>query len=291
MAAGPQDAKPLDSALLLERPLPQVDSDADKNTRGRVLAVGGSVRVPGGLMLTCEAALRAGAGKVQAAVPASLAVPTGIAMPEIGMIALPESDGEIGNPAPLAEALGFADAVVAGPAMASDEAGARVAKALCEAEPVLVLDALVLRALTGCTERIAARSGRTILTPHTGEMAALLECEADEIERDPAAAARAGAERYGAVVVVKGPTSFIAGPDGELFAYAGGGAGLATGGSGDVLAGIAAGLAARGAAPLDAVLWAVWLHGEAGRRCGERIGPVGFLSRELLAIVPSLMRG
>ena len=74
-------------------------------------------------------------------------------------------------------------------------------------------------------------------------------------------------------------------------AYAGGGVGLATGGSGDVLAGIAAGLAARGAEPLAATLWAVWLHGEAGRRCAEQIGPLGFLARELLAHVPALMRG
>jgi hydroxyethylthiazole kinase-like uncharacterized protein yjeF len=291
MASARDDSVPLDSALLLERPLPQVDADADKNSRGRVLAVGGSARVPGGLMLTVEAALRAGAGKVQAAVPATLALPTGVAMPEIGVIALPETDGEIGDPAPLAEAIGHADAIVAGPAISDAEAGARVAAALCEAAPVLVLDALVLPALPALTARIKARGGRTILTPHAGETAALLECEAAEIERDPAAAARAGAERYGAVVVVKGPISFVAGPDGELFAFAGGGAGLATGGSGDVLAGIAAGLAARGATPLDATLWAVWLHGEAGRRCAERIGPVGFLSRELLAFLPALMRG
>jgi NAD(P)H-hydrate repair Nnr-like enzyme with NAD(P)H-hydrate dehydratase domain len=121
-------------------------------------------------------------------------------------------------------------------------------------------------------------------------MAALLECDAEAVERDPAAAARRAADRYQAVVVMKGPVSFVASPDGQLFAFAGGGPGLATGGSGDVLAGIAAGIAARGASPLDAALWAVWLHGEAGRRCAEQIGPVGFLARELLAHVPALMR-
>jgi NAD(P)H-hydrate repair Nnr-like enzyme with NAD(P)H-hydrate dehydratase domain len=90
--------------------------------------------------------------------------------------------------------------------------------------------------------------------------------------------------------MLKGSTSLVADHEGRLFAYAGGGVGLATGGSGDVLAGIAAGLAARGASPLDAALWAVWLHGEAGRRCAEQIGPVGFLARELLAHVPGLMK-
>jgi NAD(P)H-hydrate repair Nnr-like enzyme with NAD(P)H-hydrate dehydratase domain len=122
-------------------------------------------------------------------------------------------------------------------------------------------------------------------------MAAMLEWPAERVEQDRVAAVTFAAERFGAVVVLKGSTSLVAAPHGELFAYAGGGVGLATGGSGDVLAGIAAGLAARGAAPLDAALWAVWLHGEAGRRCAEQLGPLGFLARELLAHVPPLMRG
>ena len=137
---------------------------------------------------------------------------------------------------------------------------------------------------------LAARSQPALLTPHVGEMAAMLDCHADEVEADRAAAVRHAADRYGAVVILKGSTSLIADRSSPLFAYAGGGVGLATGGSGDVLAGIAAGLAARGASPLEAALWAVWLHGEAGRRCAEQIGPVGFLARELLAHVPGLMR-
>ncbi|WP_423141538.1 NAD(P)H-hydrate dehydratase [Parablastomonas sp. CN1-191] len=281
---------PLDSALLLERPLPRPEPGADKNERGRVLAIGGSAGVPGGVALTAEAALRAGAGKVQVAVPAPLALPLGVAMPEIGVIALAETGGEIADCTALGDALAYCDAVVAGPAMASAEAGERVADALLEGAPVLVLDAMVLTGLAARADAVKARGGRTILTPHPGEMAALLECEPERITADPAAAAREGAARYGAVTLVKGPTTFIADPDGALFAFAGGGVGLATGGSGDVLAGIAAALAARGAAPLDAALWAVWLHGEAGRRCGEQVGPVGFLARELLPLIPSLMR-
>jgi NAD(P)H-hydrate repair Nnr-like enzyme with NAD(P)H-hydrate dehydratase domain len=129
-----------------------------------------------------------------------------------------------------------------------------------------------------------------VLTPHIGEMAALLECDAAGIEADRPAAVRRAAAHFGAVVMLKGSTTLVADPGGALFAYAGGGVGLATGGSGDVLAGIVAGLAARGAPPLEATLWAVWLHGEAGRRCAEQIAPLGFLARELLAQVPGLMR-
>ena len=96
-----------------------------------------------------------------------------------------------------------------------------------------------------------------------------------------ASAARRAAERYDAVALVKGRFSFIAAPDGRAFRFEGGGIGLATSGSGDVLAGIVGGLAARGADPLTATLWGVWLHGEAGRILTRQVGRVGFLAREL----------
>jgi hydroxyethylthiazole kinase-like uncharacterized protein yjeF len=284
---------PLNSTLLRERSLPAPSPDADKNARGRVLAVGGCAGVPGGLALTCEAALRAGAGKVQAAVPHTLALAMGMALPEIGVIALPEDQGEIADAGPLAEPMGACDAVIAGPAMIDGAAGGRVVAALLEhgTEAVLVLDAAALTDLHSRAAALRAYRGGTILTPHVGEMAALLECDAAEVETDREGAARRAAERYGAVALLKGSTTFVAAPDGQTFAFAGGGVGLATGGSGDVMGGLAAGLAARGAEALDAALWAVWLHGEAGRRCAEQVGPLGFLARELLAHVPGLMRG
>ena len=104
-------------------------------------------------------------------------------------------------------------------------------------------------------------------------MARLLDCAPEEVEIDPLAAARRAAERYDAVALVKGGVSFIAAPDGRIFRFEGGGVGLATSGSGDVLAGIVGGLAARGADPLTATLWGVWLHGEAGRILTEQGRP------------------
>lgn len=285
----------LDSDWLREHPLPAPDRHADKNARGRVFAIGGCAQVPGGLLLTAEAALRAGAGKVQVATVASTAMAMGMAMPEIAVFPMEEdARGEI---APLAEGMekdiARADAVIVGPAMRCGEAaGAAIDRLLagaCDA-PALIVDAAALMSLVPRAGRLAARERPAVLTPHVGEMAAMLECGAGEIEADREGSVRRAAERYGGVVVLKGSTSLVAAPDGALFAYAGGGVGLATGGSGDVLAGIAAGLAARGAAPLDAAIWAVWLHGEAGRRCAEQIGPIGFLARELLAHVPGLMR-
>lgn len=286
---------PLDSGWLRAHPLPQPDQHTDKNGRGRVLAIGGCRQVPGGIQLTAEAALRAGAGKVQVATVACAALAVGIAMPEVAAIGLPETDaGEIADVAAIARNLMSCDAVIAGPAMSCALAAGEITDRLLassDCTATLVLDAAALMGLASRADALARRDVPAVLTPQIGEMAAMLEWPAERVEQDRVAAVTFAAERFGAVVVLKGSTSLVAAPQGELFAYAGGGVGLATGGSGDVLAGIAAGLAARGAAPLDAALWAVWLHGEAGRRCAEQLGPLGFLARELLAHVPALMRG
>lgn len=286
---------PLDSTWLREHPLPPPDPDADKNARGRVLMVGGCRKVPGGIQLTAEAALRAGAGKVQIGTVRSVAVALGMALPEVAVFHLEETTGgEIaGLDADLIVNLDRSDAVLLGPASADGEAAGAVLDAVlaetCQCP--LVLDAAVLMSLAVRNDVLGARDHPLILTPHIGEIAAMLELPAAEIERDRAGAALEAASRFGAAVVLKGSTSYLADSEGTLLAYAGGGVGLATGGSGDVLAGIAAGLAARGAGPLEALAWSTWLHGEAGRRCAETIGPLGFLARELLAQVPGLMRG
>lgn len=289
------DAIPLDSDWLRDHPLPRPNDHADKNARGRVLAAGGCATVPGGIALTAEAALRAGAGKVQVATVAGSAALLGVAMPEVAVFALPEGpDGEIAAcAAALAGRLDQVDAVVAGPAMACRHAAQRLLEAVFgdAGKATLVLDAAALFALPRCPAAAAPHDRALVLTPHPGEMAGLLKRDPAAIAGDRAGAVRRAADCYGAVCVLKGATTLIADPHGRLFAFAGGGVGLATGGSGDVLAGLVAGLAARGAPPLDAALWAVWLHGEAGRRCAERIGPIGFLARELLAHVPGLMRG
>lgn len=282
----------LDRDWLRAHPLPRPDPDADKNGRGRVLAIGGSRGVPGGICLSAEAALRAGAGKVQIATVAEAAMAIGLALPECAVIALPaDAAGEIADAAPALGRLERCDAVMAGPAMADGAAGARMVDQLLEAGGAwpLLLDAAALMELGPRAARLRERASPAILTPHLGEMAHMLACEAARVSGDREGQARAAAEHFGAVVVLKGSTSLVAMPDGEVLAFAGGGVGLATGGSGDVLAGIAAALAAQGAPPREAAAWAVWLHGEAGRRCAEQIGPVGFLARELIAHVPALL--
>jgi hydroxyethylthiazole kinase-like uncharacterized protein yjeF len=161
----------------------------------------------------------------------------------------------------------------------------------CAAGIPLVLDAAVLGSLAPRADALRAWKGGAIVLPHAGEMARLLQCDAEEVGADPLGAARRAAERFNVVAVMKGQSSYIVAPDGQAFRFKGGGVGLATSGSGDTLAGIVGGLCARGADPLTAALWGVYLHGEAGRRLSKDVGRVGFLAREILDLVPRLMEG
>lgn len=286
----------IDLDWLTDHPLPTHPYDSDKDDRGHVVVVGGSGRVPGGVRLTGEAALRVGAGRLHLAVPERLAIPLGLALPEAGIIAMAETEaGEIGGelPADFLKAIGRCDSLVVGPAMANREAAGPLVEALlaCELGSArLVIDAAGIGSLGTKPEAVRRFANRAVVTPNGGEMAGLLGCEIDEVMAAPDAAASKAVERLGIAVILKGPRSLIATPDGELLSYSGESIGLATSGSGDVLAGILGGLLARGVPLRDACAWAVWLHGEAGRRLSEDWGPVGFLARELLQLVPRLIR-
>ena len=100
---------------------------------------------------------------------------------------------------------------------------------------------------------------------------------------------RYSSRRYDALVLVKGPESHVVTPAGDSWKYRGGGPGLGVSGSGDTLAGILGGLLARGAGPLEALLWSVWLHGEAGAALARKVGPIGFFAREIAGEVPALL--
>jgi hydroxyethylthiazole kinase-like uncharacterized protein yjeF len=128
-----------------------------------------------------------------------------------------------------------------------------------------------------------------LLTPHAGEMAHLSGIAKEEIGGAPDRIAFEAAQRWNAVVALKGARTVIATPEGERLQHDGGNVGLATSGSGDVLAGIIAGLAARGADLTQAASWGVALHARAGERLAERMGKLGYLARELCDEVPSLL--
>jgi len=286
----------LDAGLLGGFPLPEVAEDSGKEDRGRLLVVAGSRELAGAALLAGVAALRAGAGKLQIGTAQSIAAPLAVAVPEARVIGYPETEeGCIAEQgiAPLVRWAEAAQAVAVGCGMQAGPPLRRLLDKLlgCGACCPLVLDAAVLDCLPSLAEAVCGRQGGTILLPHAGEMARLLGRDRAAVEADPLAAAREAAARFNAVALVKGGCSFVAAPDGRGFAFEGGGVGLATSGSGDVLAGLVGGLAARGADPLTATLWGVWLHGEAGRILTGRVGRLGFLAREIAGEVPALLEG
>ena len=285
----------VDAALLRAMPLPHHGDDADKEARGRILVIGGSRAVPGALLLAGVAALRAGAGKLQLATVESLAPHIGIAVPEALVMALPETPGGDIAPEgvrPLIDRLCRCDAVLIGPGMLDEDAATRLTLEALRADgPAFVIDAGALCNLKAEAGALARHGGRIVVTPHAGEMARLMDLPAETIAEDPFAVATRAAHELGAVVALKGARTAIAAPDGRTWAYSQGRVGLATSGSGDTLAGVIAGLLARGASPEAAAIWGVYLHGEAGNRLSASRGPVGFLARELLAEIPAIMAG
>jgi ADP-dependent NAD(P)H-hydrate dehydratase len=281
---------PLDRDLLDRHPLPP--SSGDKEDHGRILIVAGSRDVPGAALLAAYGAMRSGAGKLQIACPDVIAIPLGMEMPEAKVVGhASHRDGGLAKSAipDLADLASRTDAIVAGPGLEQNGAAAPLGRALLELGKPMAIDAALLHILPDCEGEVRRAAVPPILLPHAGEMASLLGCEASEIEADPVAAGRRCASRYRCLVLVKGAQSHVVEPGDEAWKYEGGGPGLGVSGSGDVLAGIVGGLLARGAEPLTALLWAVWLHGEAGRRLAGKVGKLGFLAREIPAEVPSLL--
>lgn len=278
----------VDAAFLRSQPLPALAPRSDKEARGRILVVGGGAEVPGAVLLTGEAALRAGAGKLQLAATTAFAGGLALAVPEARVITA-SAEAELGPEA--AEALSGpasrSDAVVVGPGMMDERGAATLAARLLDSAPeaAFVLDAGAMTAI-GQHAGAAKSARRLVLTPHPGEMAALSGRTKEAVLADPVAVAREMAARFGAVVALKSSDTWIVTPDGLCWIHRNGAPGLATGGSGDVLAGVIGGLLARGAAPAQAAAWGVWLHARAGARLAERIGPMGFLARELLPEIP-----
>ena len=281
----------------LLRSFPVPAPGEDKDARGRVLVAGGNRQVPGAALLAAEAAMRVGAGKLQVATGRETAPRIALRLPEALVMGLPETaEGDIapGAASELANAAMRADGLLLGPGMMDTSAAMALVKGVLARldpakAPQIALDAGALCGQEVLREALRPHAGRAVLTPHAGEMAGILGVERSAVEADPLGTGRHAAALLQAVVVVKGAQTHVVSPAGEAWSYAGGGVGLATSGSGDVLAGLLAGLLARGAPPVSAAVWAVWLHGEAGASLARRIGPVGFLARELAAEVPRLM--
>ena len=277
-------------------PLPAVGENDDKEARGVVLTIGGSIHVPGAMRLAAEGAQRAGAGKLQVATVRQCAMALGVAIPEALIVSLATShNGEVDaalSAKVLHKRITRADAVLIGPGMMNVANAVslvrRIAPSLMPGT-TLVLDGTAILALGADDTLLHGRDVHSIITPHAGEMASLLEIPVEDVRANASAVAQHCAERFQCVVVLKGGETWIAHPTAPLLCYRDGKAGLATSGSGDVLAGVVTGLAARGASPTIAAAWAVWAHGSAGNKLTRSVGKIGFIARELLPEIPSLL--
>lgn len=296
------EATDVDADLLQRWPLPQPGAGGDKELRGHVLVLGGSREMPGAVILAATAALRAGAGKLTIATGASVAQLVALAMPEARVIGLEEHDTDgfrldaLDSLDPLADRVG---AVLVGPGMRDPACTARLVHALLPhlhaADVDLVLDACAMDVLlhppADRPHDGPMRFERpVVMTPHCGEMAHLTGIDKDALVEAPDAPALAAARDWNAVIALKGARTVIAAPDGAMWQHEGAGnIGLAISGSGDVLAGIIAGLLARGAEPAQAACWGVALHARAGDRLAARLGTLGYLARELSTEIPALL--
>lgn len=301
------------AALLPERP-----ARGHKGTFGKVLVIAGSLDYAGAALLVCRAAARAGAGLVTLAVPESLQPLFAAKVVEATTMALPEDDVEEVDPEPaIARILDHEhDAIVVGPGLRPGLATAELVRMLLagpEAQgvgegegplvqgeqaavvPPMVLDAEALRSMATLGEWWTATGRTCVLTPHPGEFERLrsgsgLEPEvAEDLVADDAArraAAIAAAAAWGQVVVLKGAKTVIAEPDGSVAIAPFENPALATGGTGDVLAGIIGALLAQGVPPGAAARLGVYLHGTAGDLVRERLGDAGLLASDLPDAVP-----
>ncbi|MET1085705.1 MAG: NAD(P)H-hydrate dehydratase [Arthrobacter sp.] len=295
-------------SLLRDWPLPAPGQD--KYSRGSVLVVGGARATPGAALLAGTAALRAGAGKLSLAVAESVAVQVAVTLPECGAMGLPETaEGSVTGQGldRISSYLDGADAILVGPGLDDLDLAEELLRALLEREsgsksgdsrsgeetagegPAVVVDAFALGGLLKVADQLGPWKGRLILTPNPTEAAVLLEREVDDLAADVARIA----DKFQAVVSCQGliarPSGGNAPEDSELWKITTGYGGLGTSGSGDVLAGAIAGLRARGTSNAQAACWGTHLHAAAADRLASRMGPLGFLARELADELPALM--
>jgi NAD(P)H-hydrate epimerase len=276
------------------RRVPQRPRDGHKGRFGHVLVVAGSQGKTGAAALAGLGAARAGAGLVTIACPESTLAVLAASRSELMTAPVPEAAGGcFGRSAEKAvlELAAARDVVALGPGVGrGEETRAFVRNVTRALAGPLVLDADGLVAFEGALAELRARRAPTVLTPHPGEAALLLGSTPAEVNRDRLGAARRLAAETGALVALKGAATVVAEPDGRVAVNPTGGPALASGGTGDVLTGVIAGLLAQGAAPRDAAVLGVFVHGAAADRLAAARGPVGMLAGEVAGALPDALR-
>jgi len=271
------------------------EPEANKGRFGHVLVVGGSVGKAGAAAMSGVAALRSGAGLVTVATPLSVLPTVAGFAPEIMTAALAETaEGTAACELDAAEALLENKTVLAiGPGLSRHAESAALVRSLVKRQHMpIVLDADGLNAFEGHLRELRSVSGLPlVVTPHPGEMARVIGSAVAEVQRDRLACAREHAKRWQAIVVLKGHRTVIAMPDGRAWVNATGNPGMASGGMGDILTGMIAGMLAQFTKqPEAAVCAAVYLHGAAGDAARAQMGEQSLIATDLLRCLPQAMR-
>jgi NAD(P)H-hydrate epimerase len=256
---------------------PRRPRDAHKGAFGHVLCMGGSKGYSGAISMAARAAARSGAGLVSAFVPESIHLLVAGAVPEVMVhSSMPE---------------GRWTAIMAGCGMGRTATTREQVLHLLETSSVpLILDADAITVMANDIDAVAAAQCPVVLTPHPGEFAALFDLKAEEVQEDRYGMARMASARLEATVVLKGAGSVVAAPGHPVAVNLTGNPGMASGGSGDVLAGMIAGLAGQGIAPFEAACAAVWLHGRSGDLAAAEKSQISLIAPDLIEKLPEAFR-
>ena len=287
----------LTTAREVQSLFPQRPADSNKGSFGHALILGGSLGKAGAAAMSGMAALRVGAGLATVATPLSVLSTVAGFAPELMTEPLADTDG--GTIGMRSFEFGLLDrltegkrAIAIGPGMGAHLETHELVRTCVERyRGPLILDADALNAFEGARERLAGHGRSVILTPHPGEMARLVSRSVAEVQSDRLGCARAFASDHGVTVVLKGYRTLIVFPDGTAWVNPTGNPGMATGGTGDILTGMIAGLVAQnpGRVP-DAVVAAVFLHGLAGDAARDNVGEYSLTATDLLTWLPEAFR-
>lgn len=274
--------------------LPGRPPDAHKGTFGTAIVIAGSLGLTGAAAMASEAALRSGAGLSTLGCPASLWNVMATKLTEVMTRGLSDGGrGAISSDA-LYEALELVekgDAVVLGCGLGTHPDTCEFVHRLVKlVHKLMIIDADGLNALAQDTSTLEGDHGDLVLTPHPGEMSRLLGTSTQAVQSNRVDVVREAASRFRCVVVLKGARTLIADPSGRVYINPTGGPGLATGGTGDVLAGTIGGLLAQGLSPLDAAVCGTFVHGRAGDIAADELGAAGTIAGDVLRALPYALR-
>lgn len=272
---------------------PVRENNSQKGDYGKVLVIAGSVGMTGAAYLSSQSAVTAGSGLVTLAIPAGLNGAMEAKTTEVMTLPVEDINGHISSDAAekILERTDMADAVLIGPGLGRSSDAARVLKSVLSHSKVpVIIDADGINAASRDMDILSDCTCPVIFTPHTVEMSRLTGLDRDYIEENRLVASKEFAEEYGVTVILKGHHTIVTASDGEQYINITGNPGLATGGSGDVLAGITASLAARGINETAAAAMAVYIHGKAGDIAKDKYGMESVTASLVMESIPDALR-